>query len=364
MKSSREQLRIADLRSASPMSRRAFLAAASGLLLGGCASRRPRPTLNFYNWPKYIAPDTLSGFAARFDADVTYDNYAAQDTLEAKLRIGCFGYDLVVASDYKVTHFAKLGILAPLEQQRLPRLGNLFDWLREAPFDRGNRYSVPWQWGTTGIGYNTRELGDPVTSWRALWDPRFAGRITMLNERRETIAAALRLLGCSINTTSEVELARARDLLLEQKRLLKHYASDTYIDELASEDSVLAQGWSGDVFQAMDDNKAVSYAIPSEGSIVWVDSLVIPASAPHKELAHSFIDYMLDPKVSADLSNAISFATPNRAALPLVREADRSNPLIYPPAAVRDALEFVQDLGPAEALWNRTWEQVKLGVSA
>lgn len=361
-----KELRILRLEEPRPrIGRRGFLKGAAALALLGAAgcttSAASARTLNFYNWPKYIGERTLSDFEKAYGIRVTYDNYSAQDTLEAKLRIGRFGYDLVVASDYKVTRFRKLGIIQPLDTSRIRNLDNVFGWLREAPFDPGNRYSVPWQWGTTGIGYNSAAVRKPVTGWGALWDAEFAGRITMLNERRECLGAGLLRCGHSVNSTDPKALREARDALLEQKPLLKHYSSDTYIDELAAEDAMLSEGWSGDVFQALADNPKITYVIPQEGSMVWVDSMVIPAGAPHKAIAETFIDYVLEPQVGADLSNAIQFATPNRAALPLVRAEDRANPLIYPPAETMKKLEFIRDLGDRERLLNDIWEQVKLG---
>lgn len=340
----------------------AFLAAGA---LAGCAPAATRPgQLNLYNYPNYIAPPTIPEFERRYGIRVVYDNYSAQDTLEAKLRIGRFGYDLVVASDYKVTHFRKLGILQELDARQVPNVENLFDWLREAPYDPGLRYSIPWQWGTTGIGYNRKYVVGEVKSWSSLWDERCAGRIDMLNERRECIAVALLRLGFSINTVDEPQLRLAQQMLIEQRPLLKHYTSDTYIDELASEDAWICEGWSGDVFQAAAENPDVAYAIPEEGAIRWVDNMCIPVGAPHKDLAQLFMNYVLEPDVSAQISNAVEFATPNRAALPLIREDLRDNPLIYPPADVASRLEFLQDLGPSEVLWNDVWEQVKLGRGA
>lgn len=353
---------------ASRLGRRAFLRLAGGVLAGsalsatGCAPAATRPgQLNLYNYPNYIAPETLPGFEQRYGVKVVYDNYSAQDTLEAKLRIGRFGYDLVVASDYKIGRFRKSGILQPLDPKRIPNLGNLFDWLRETPYDPGNRFSIPWQWGTTGIGYNTTYVTEPVTRWSTLWDPRYRGRIDMLNERRDCIAVALLRLGYSINTTDARQLQAAQNLLIEQRPLLKHYTSDTYIDEMAADDAWLCEGWSGDVFQAIADNSNVSYVIPEEGSMRWVDNMCIPVGAPHKDLAELFMDYALEPEVSAQISNAVEFATPNEAAMPYIRPELAENPLIYPPPEVMRRLSFLEDLGPeGEALWSRTWEQVKL----
>lgn len=350
------------------LGRRAFLRQAGALLAvtaaatTGCAPAATQPgQLNLYNYPNYIAPETLPEFEKRFGVRVVYDNYSAQDTLEAKLRIGRFGYDLVVASDYKVRRFSKAGIVQPLDRKAIPNLENLFGWLREASYDPGNQYSIPWQWGTTGIGFNTGYITDPVNSWSILWDARFQGRIDMLNERRDCIAVALLRLGYPVNSVDPRQMREAQNLLIEQRPLLKHYTSDTYIDEMASDDAWLCEGWSGDVFQAMADNDRVSYVIPREGAMRWVDNMCIPAGAPHKQLAEQFMNYVLEPEVSAKISNAIEFATPNAAALPYLKPELRDNTLIYPPEDVMQRLAFLEDLGPAgDALWNEVWEQVKL----
>mgnify|MGYP006274795833 CR=1 FL=1 len=350
------------------MGRRAFLQMAGGWAVGaalassGCTPAATQPgQLNLYNYPNYIAPDTLPDFEKRFGVRVVYDNYSAQDTLEAKLRIGRFGYDLVVASDYKIRRFWKSGIVQPLDATRIPNLRNLFSWLRDASYDPGNRYSVPWQWGTTGIGFNKSYIKETVESWSILWDSRYRGRIDMLNERRDCIAVALLRLGYPVNSVDPRQMREAQNLLIEQRPLLKHYSSDTYIDEMASDDAWLCEGWSGDVFQAIADNERVSYVIPKEGAMRWVDNMCIPAGAPHKDLAEQFMNYVLEPEVSAKISNAVEFATPNEAALPFIREDLRDNPLIYPPPPVMERLSFLEDLGPVgDALWNEVWEQVKL----
>lgn len=360
-----KQLSIGLLSSAGRLSRRDFLRRSAALsvlgLTAGCAPSRP--TLNFYNWSDYIAPDTLPGFEREYGVQVNYDNFSSQDILIAKMRIGIFGYDLIVATDYKIPKLRRDGLVEPLNLDLIPNVKNLYPRFRNGPWDPGNHYSIPWQWGTTGIGYNRRLVTEKVDSWNALWNPRYAGRMSMLDEPRDAIGVTLITLGYPASSTDPRQLHEAYQRLLLQRSLLKHYTNDTYIDELSSNDLWLCQGWSGDVAQAEEENSDVDYAIPREGSLVWVDNLCIPRGAPHPETAHQFMNYILRPDVGARLSEAVRYASPNQAAEPLLPDLV-SDPHVYPPARLLDEkkLVFYADLGAEEMKWQELWRQLKIAV--
>jgi spermidine/putrescine transport system substrate-binding protein len=362
------------------VSRRGFLrgAGAAGLLLassgwlaacgdddtsstsaGGTGATELSDELNFYNWSDYIAEDTIPNFEEEFGVRVVYDNYSSNDALLAKLQSGATGYDIIVPSDYMVTTMLGLGLLQEIDLDNVPNLENLYPRFREEPFDPGNKYSIPWQWGTTGIGYNSVQVPDFQPSWEMLWNEAYQGRITMLTEIRDVFAVALFRLGADINTTDPAVIEEAKNLLIEQKPLLKHYTSDTYIDELASNDSWLCHGYSGDVFQAIAENEEVAYAIPDEGAVIWVDSMCIPADAPHKFTAEVFMNYILRPEVGAAISNYVSYASPNQAAEPFIDEAIKTDPGIYPPEDVSERLQYLQELGEATTLYNDAFEEVR-----
>lgn len=316
-------------------------------------------TLNFYNWSDYIAEDTIPNFQKEFGVKVVYDNYSSNDSLLAKMQSGATGYDIVVPSDYMVTTMLGLNLLQEIDLANVPNIANVYARFREEPFDPGNKYSVPWQWGTTGIGYNSEKVPDFKPSWDMLWDAKYKGKITMLTEIRDIFAVALFKLGYDANTIDPKQIDEAKQLLIEQKPLLKHYTSDTYIDELASNDTWLAHGYSGDVFQAQAENDLVQYGIPTEGAITWVDSMCIPKDAPHKYTAEVFMNYILQPEVSAAISNFVVYASPNEKAEQFLDPTILGDPAVYPPKEVLDKLTFIKELGADTELYNKAFEEVK-----
>lgn len=363
-----------------PMTRRGFIkrAGAAGLLVGAsgflaaCGGDDKTTTtaaggggggelseeLFFYNWSDYIAEDTLPSFQEEFGVKVVYDNYSSNDDLLAKMQSGATGYDIVVPTDYMITTMLGLGLLQELDLDNIPNVANLYQRFREAPFDPGNKYSVPWQWGTTGIGYNSVKVPDFKPSWDMLWAEKYSGKITMMAEIRDVFAVALFRLGYSPNTRDAAQIEEAKKILIEQKPLLKHYSSSTYIDELASEDSYLSHGWSGDVFQAQLDNEAVLYAVPEEGSLTWVDSMCIPKGAPHKYTAEVFMDYIHRPEVAAAISNYVFYASPNEKAEEFILPEVLEDPQIYPPQEVMDKLVFLEELGEDTELYNKAYQEL------
>lgn len=328
-------------------------------LLGAMCARDARPVLSFYNWSYYIAENTIPDFESEFGAKMVYDNFSSNGEVLAKLQTGGGGYDLTVPSDYMVEILIRQGLLEELDFSKIPNIANIDPQFRNTPFDPEGRYSVPYQWGTTGIGVNTRYVKEVIDSWEALWNPAYKGRISVIDDMRSGLVPALRLLGYSVNETDPARLQEARDLMFKQKAFVRTYTSDTYLDLLKSGDVWLAMGWSGDIYQVMRENPDVVFIIPKEGSYIWVDNLVIPKGARNKALAESFIDYILRAQVGADISNHTGYSTPNRAAFPLVADTLRNDPSLYPPVEVRQRLEFMKDVGDATAVYTRIWNEIK-----
>lgn len=332
----------------------------AGILVAASCSGDSRPTLSFYNWSYYIADTTIPDFETEFGAKVIYDNFSSNDELYAKLQTGAGGYDVTMPSDYMVEIMMKQGMLEELDFANIPNIENIDPRFRNLPFDPEGRYSIPYQWGTTGIGVNTKYVKETIDSWNALWDPKYKGRISVIDNMRSGLVPALRLLGHSVNETDPAKLEAARDLMIAQKEFVRTYSSDTYIDLLKSGDVWLAMGWSGDIYQVMKENPDVIFIIPKEGSYVWVDNLVIPKGAKNKALAETFLNYLLRPQVGADISNFTGYSTPNRASYPLVLDSLKNDPSLYPPQDVLDRLEFLKDVGSdATTVYSRIWNEVK-----
>lgn len=315
--------------------------------------------LNFYNWSYYIADETIPDFEKEFNVNVNYDNFSSNSEILAKFQLGASGYDLVVPSDYMVDIMVKLDLLEPLNLENIPNFKNLSSDFVNLPFDPGNTYSIPYQWGTTGIGINTKYVKNFDESWELLWDEQFKGRISVLDDMRSGIVPALKLLGYSVNTTNESELEEAKELMFKQKDLVRTYSSETYMDLLKSGDIWIAQGWSGDIYQVTKENPDVIFIIPKEGSYIWVDNLVIPKDAKNKLTAEEFINYLLRPDVSSAISNYTGYSSPNQAAIPLISEEFRNNNTMYPDSTTMSRLEYMIDVGNATSVYNRVWNEVK-----
>jgi spermidine/putrescine transport system substrate-binding protein len=307
---------------------------------GGGGGGPEEKELNLYNWGDYVAKTTIPGFEKQTGIQVTQDYFSSNEELLAKLRAGGTGYDVIVPSDYMVAVMIKSDVLQPLDKSKIPNFKNIGEDFRGLPYDQDNEYSVPYQWGTTGILYNKKEIGQLEDSWEPVWNPEFSGKIGMLNDERETPGAALYKLGYSVNATSDEQLGEAEAELIKQKPLLGHV-------------------FSGDAFLALSENDDLDYIIPKPAATRWTDNLAIPAGAEHPDNAHKFINYILDAKVGAALSNYTYYNTPNAAALPMIDAALKKLPGYTLDSAVFDRLQVIEDVGEATRKYSRLFTEVK-----
>lgn len=321
--------------------------------------------LNVYNWTDYIDPDILTQFEEECGVKVVYDTFSSNEDLLAKLQAGATGYDVIVPSDYMVTIMRQLDMLKPLDKENIPNLSNLLPLFEDPPYDPGLQYSVPYQWGTTGIGYDIDATGEVPDSWTWIFDPakaeQFEGKISLLNDQRETIGAALKYLGHSMNSVDEAELEEAKQVILAIKPFVATFDSDSFGDLLVSGETVIGHGWSGGYYQDIyaSEDETLAYVIPQEGGVIWTDNMSIPKTAPHPYTAEVFINYILDPEIGAQLTNFNYYGSPNAAAEPFIEEGVLSDPGIYPPQETLDKLEFLADLGEGTLLWDRIWTEIK-----
>lgn len=315
--------------------------------------------LNLFIWSNYIAPETLATFERRHGVRVNVDLYDSNEALLAKLQAGNAGYDVVCPSDYSVQVLIAQHLLRPLDRSALPHLVNVDPSFLGRGYDPGNQFSTPYFWGTTGIAYNRTKVAAPIDSWTALWDARYRGRILMLDDGREAFMAALKSRGHSLNTTDRRLLEEARDLLIRQKPLVRAYNSTNYEDILLSGDVWVAQGWNGQFAKAMEQDPDIRYVIPKEGATVFIDNLAIPVDARNPELAHAFIDFVMEADIAAEICETMKYSSPNRAAWPKLSAKIRANTAVFPPADVLGRLELVQDLGDTTVLYDQLWTEVK-----
>jgi len=335
-----------------------------GLLLLGAPFLLARPAgqapreLNLYTWSNYIYPETLRKFEARHGARVNVDLFDSVEGMLAKVQAGNAGYDVIVPTNYAVENLRRQGLLRPLDRSALPHLVNIDPRFLEMDFDPGNTHSIPYLWGTCGIAYRKSRVGI-VDSWSALWDPRYKGRILMVDDARETLGAALKWKGDSLNTSDPTALRAAARLLIEQRPLVRAYDSANYDDKLLAGDVWLAQGWSGQFAKAMARDADIEYVLPREGASFSVDNLAIPVTAPHPELAHAFLDFTMEAEIAAEICRTTYYSSPNRAGIALLPEEMRRNPAIFPPEEMRARAELIRELGEVTVLYDRLWTEVK-----
>ncbi len=324
----------------------------------GHGSGSAERVLNLYIWSNYIAPETVRKFEERAGVKVNVDLYDTNEAMLAKIQSGNVGYDLLCPSNYPIETLRKQDLLHPLDHSALPHLRNLDPRFLDLEYDPGNRYSIPYFWGSAGIAYDRKRVPN-VDSWGVLWDPRYRGRILMLDDAREAIGAAMKWKGLSYNSTGADALALATRLLLEQKALVRTYNSSNFEDVLLSGDVWVAQGWNGQFARAMEQDPDLDYVIPKEGGSLFIDSLVIPRSAPNPELAHAFMDFVMEQEIAAEICATMQYSTPNRAALPLLPATLRRNRAVFPSDEEVARLELIKDIGEATLDFDRAWTEVK-----
>ena len=337
--------------------------------------------LNIYNWSDYIAEDTIANFEQETGIKVVYDVFDSNELVEAKLVSGNTGYDLVVPSLQYLARQVQAGVFQPLDKSKLTNYGNLDPEImaRIATLDPGNEYALNWLWGTTGIGYNVdkvkQALGDnaPVDSWDLVFKPENLSKlkscgVAVLDTPQELLTTALNYLGEDPNSFDEAVIAKAEALMTSIRPYITEFNSSEYINELANGDICLAVGWSGDVFQAKSraeeagNGVNVAYVIPKEGAPMWFDMMAIPKDAKHPNNAHLFLNYILRPEVMAAISNAVQYASANKASIPLVDKEVLENPGVYPaPETMHKLFTFAVMPPEVDRMFTRIWTKLKTG---
>lgn len=359
--------------------RAAALACAATGMLAGC-HRADSGAVNLYIWADYLAPDTIANFEKRTGIKVHLSFFETNEVLESRVLTGNSGYDVVVPTAPFFERQIGSGAYLPLDRQQLPNLGNMDPSLMAevAHNDPGNAHGVVYLWGSYGIGYNEDKLaaalpGVAPDSWRLIFDPAYASRlagcgISMLDAPAGVVRLVLSFLGRDPNAASARDLADAEAQLLKIRPYIRTIDSTNIIESMANGDICVALGYNGDFVMAGRRAKEagngirVGYAIPREGSLLWFDMLGIPKDAPHAANAHRLVNYLMEPRVIADVSNFVGYANGNAAATALLDPAIRANPIVYPPQDARRRL-FVQMQDPPEQAraMTRLWQRFKTG---
>lgn len=348
-----------------------LLTAAFLPLLAGCGGRASEDsasaddnTLIVFNYGDYIDTDTLDLFEEETGITVKYEQYVTPEDMYTKYSSGSIPYDLICTSDYMVEKMISAGQALPLDTSKMENYSNLDPTYMAfaETFDPGNKYAVPYFFGTVGICYNTelvKDESDPE-SWSVLWDEQYRSSIVMENSMRDAFLVPLKWKGHSLNSTDKTELQESLDLLKNQKKLVMAYLVDETRDMMIAGDAALAVIYSGDASVAMEENEALDYVIPQEGSNLWLDCWYIPDSCKHKENAEKFIDFMNRPDIAMMNFEYVYYGTPNLAVKDALDEEVQEDPTVFPPEEILQKLEVYNYLGEEmDDYYCQMWKELK-----
>ena len=332
------------------------------LAVGAVSTATPTPSngpLVLYDWPGDIPPAVLEAFAKEYGIEVTLLTYESQEEAIENIRAGQV-FDVVVVENQHIPVLAAEGLLAEIDLEHVPNFEHIASNFKNLAYDPGNRYSIPFNWGTTALVVRTDLTPAPVTRWADLWNPAYAGKVAMRALPRGNIGLTLKSLGYSINSEDPQELEAARERLLQLRPAVLFVDSfaEGVIPLLKNGEVVILVGWAEDVLAAQAENMDVSYVMPEEGALMWGDNFVIPVNSRQRDRAEQFLNFLLRPEISAEITNDNFYATPNYAARRFIKPEILNDPVIFPTNSDLKTAEVMLPLSPAgEARYAQIWEQ-------
>ena len=334
-----------------------FFGSGAAVFLTRCG--QPGSLLHIYTWADYFKPALVARFEKENRCRVIIDTYDSNETMYAKIKAGAGGYDLLTPTSYMVSLMNSQGMVRKLDHSLLPNLVHIDPEYLELAIDKTMDHSVPYMIVNTVIAYLGSRVNNFEPSWAMFDRSDLKGRMTMLNDMRETIGAGLKFLGYSLNSTNETELAAAKEVVIRWKKNIAKYENEQYKTGVASGEFLLVQGYSGDILQVQQENLDVRFAVPREGTTISVDDLIIPEGAKEIGLAHAFINFLHDPEVAAENIAFLKYLCPNKDAYTLLAEDLRKNPGIFMDPELRAKSEIIADLGESLALYIKIWDEIK-----
>lgn len=315
--------------------------------LEASGSKGSKNTITIYNWGDYIDPDLLKQFTKETGIKVIYETFDSNEAMLTKIEQGGTTYDIAVPSEYTIEMMIEKDLLYPIDHSKIPNLKYIDPYYLDLPFDPGNKYSIPYFWGTVGIVYNPNMLSKPLTfeSWNDLWDPSLKNKVFLVDSAREVMGMGLNSMEESLNAKDEELLQKATDKLIKLSPNIKGVIGDEIIPMMENNEAAVALTWSGSAADMMAENEELDYAVPKEGSNLWFDNFVIPKTAKNIEGAHAFINFMLDPEVAAQNAEYVGYSTPNKAALEIMDPEIANDERFYPPEEIKNRLEVYENLG-------------------
>ena len=337
------------------------LLTALALCLFAVAAKGEVQEIRLFGWSDYLMPEILAQFTQETGIAVRFTTYDSNESMYAKLKLlNSGGYDLAMPSTYFVDKMRQEGMLHEIDKAKLPNYKNLDPRQLDKPFDPDNRYSIPYLWGTTGIGVDTAKIKpQDLTAWADLWKPLFRTRLLLPNDMREVFHVALIVLGFSGNSTDPEKIRQAYELLkklLPNIRLFNSDAGDVLFMTGEVDAGVV---WNGAASRIRREEPSFEYVYPKEGVIIWMDSLIIPKNAPHADLAHQLINFLLRPDIAKIISENVGSATPNLEAIKLLPPTIKNDPMVYPNDDILSKGEYQTDIGEAVTVYTEYWEKLK-----
>ena len=323
-------------------------------------------SLNLYAWSEYVPQQLLDDFSDKYGITVNYDAYSSNEEMLAKLQAGASGYDVIIPSDYTVAIMIKEDMLELIDMNQLTNFGNLDPRFINRDYDPGNKYTIPYQWGTTALIYDKTFIPSEPKSWSDLWNPEYNSRLVFLDDEREVMGMALEVLGYDRNSTNEDELIQAEQKLLDLKPNILKFDSDAPETAIVTGEAWAGLVYNGNASLALQENPNVAYICPTEGCTIWFDNLAIPKGAPHKDAAMLFLNWVLDPVQSVLITKEFPYSNPNKAALDLLKTDD---PALYetymafsgtnPDDAFLANTKPIVDVGEATTIYDNLWTDFK-----
>ncbi|MCL1939114.1 MAG: spermidine/putrescine ABC transporter substrate-binding protein [Desulfovibrionaceae bacterium] len=325
------------------------------------AAQKAKRQVVVYNWSEYIPQDVLDDFTKETGIKVVYSTFESNEAMYAKVKLlRGKSYDVVVPSSYFVEMMRRDKLLQELDHAKLPNLVNLDPKLMDQEHDPGNKFSIPYMWGATGLAYNTKHVPEgSLTRWSQLLQPEFKGKIILTDDLRDAFGLALRAKGHSANTKDPAQIKEAFEFLVQLKDSVRVFDVTAIKQALISEEVWLGPIWNGDYLVAQEENDKLAYAFPQEGALLWVDSFTIPAGAANVDNAYTFINYMLRPEVALRCMEEYKYSSPNLKAIEMLPEELRNNRILVPgPEELKNA-EFITYIGEALSIYEKYWEELK-----
>ena len=330
-------------------------------ILPGCGTKSS-DTLTVFNYGEYIEPEMLEKFTAETGIKVNYEEATTPEEMYTKYTAGAISYDLLCTSDYMIKRLIDEGQAQEVDFSSMENYGNIDEkfWTLSQSFDPGNKYALPYFWGTVGILYNTKKVSKPVDSWDVLFDGEYAGQIIMQDSMRDSFMVALKYLGYSLNTTDEAQIREAAELLKSQKADVASYLVDEARDEIVAENAVMGVVYSGEAYLGHDFNNDLEYVIPKEGSNLWIDSWIVTSKCKNPEAAKKFLDFLCREDVATANFEFIYYSTPNKAVVDNMDEELRANTAVVPTDESIKGCEVYEALdADTTSLYNNLWKEIK-----